>query len=836
MSVHPFHELSRSDLSSAGGKGANLAEMIRHGIPVPPGFVVSADAYATQAREWKLAERLAPHLAKSDWEATAKAAEEIFLGGAVLPDIESAVLAAYRELGAPPVAVRSSATAEDLADASFAGQQETYLDVVGEAALLLALRRCWASLWGARALHYRASRGIDHLGVNIAVVVQRMVRSEHAGVLFTVDPVAQRADRMLLEVAPGLGEAVVSGHTTGDVYHLRREPFAGASGAGERKDASSGALSIEARERRDPDRPAPSDALILDLARLGLRLEAHFGCPQDVEFAFAEGSVYLLQSRPITTLGAAEIEPIPPLPELTRVEQVLAKLNSDDRFPIAPKPLDRWVLGMMAPVFAHMMRFLGFDVDEAETKARMTSLWTEVMLPPPGRLSPRLLRLPWTVAGSLRQDWLAWWESEGGKRLEEACAPVDIRALDDEALLGRADRIAETATSVMKKRFEGIAAQMSTGLLQLAATFTVGKERAGAVVGDLLSGLFTRTSEVNLALFLLARKGAEAGPEVTSAIREERPDDLRASEAGQAFLAEVEAFLNEHGHRESVGLYLSTPMWRTDPTPMWGLLRAMLDTTEPPSEEAGLERYRVAREEVSRKLRAVPGLLPAFDSVLDNLRRAILFRERSHFDLSRIFTALQEIVAELARRFCERGLLKRPDDIFYLTKEELWAWARGAAPPEGERTKLLERRRATYQVVNGRWQKRAFGVGAGAGVGGAGSTGDELRGIGASSGVVRGKARVVLREQDFGRLKPGEILVCPYTNPAWTPLFSIAAGVVTNVGGAVSHAAIVAREHGIPAVLGALGATERIQDGQEIVVDGAEGRVKLLPLAPAAHG
>jgi pyruvate,water dikinase len=839
MIVRPFSELSRADLSAAGGKGANLAEMIRHGFPVPPGFVVSADAYAAQARAWGLAELLTPHLAAKDGEAAARAAEELFLSGAILPDIEGAVRAAYRELGAPAVAVRSSATAEDLADASFAGQQETYLDVEGEDALLLALRRCWASLWGQRAIHYRASRGIDHLGVHIAVVVQRMVRAEHAGVLFTVDPVAQRADRMLLEVAPGLGEAVVSGHTTGDVYRLQREPFAGSPASGESKAAAPAALAlaIVERERRDPARPAPSDALVLEVGRLGLRLEAHFGGPQDVEFAFAGGAVHLLQSRPITTLGAAEIEPLPPMPELTRLQRALGKMNSDDRFPLAPKPLDYLIIRMITPVFVHMMRFMGFDVDEAEALAGADRIWSEIIVPPPARLSFRLLRLPFTVAGSLRRDWLAWWESEGGRRLIEVSAPVDLRALTDEALLRRMDVLAETTTDVMKKRFEGIAAQMSTGLLMAAVTLAVGKKRAPSVMGDLLSGLFTRTSEVNLALFHLARKAADAGPEVTAAIREERPKDLGATEAGRAYLAHVEAFLDEHGHRETAGFYLSAPTWRVDSTPMWTLLRGLLDSTEAPSEEAGLERYRIALEEVTQKLRLVPGLPGAFDRTLELLRRSTIFRERTHFDIGRVFTALQALVRELARRFHERGLLSSPDDIFYLTEAELRAWARGEAPPEDERKRLIQRRRATYQVINGRWQKRAFGAGdAASGAGAAASKSGELRGVGASSGVVRGKARIVRSERDFGRLKAGEILVCPYTNPSWTPLFTLAAGVVTNVGGAVSHAAIVAREYGIPAVLGTPGATERIEDGQEILVDGAEGRVLLLPASPPAHG
>ncbi|MDI3288763.1 PEP/pyruvate-binding domain-containing protein [Polyangium sp. 15x6] len=808
MTIHRLNELSRAHLSTAGGKGANLGELTRLGLAVPPGFVVSAGAYAEHARAWGLAERLAPHLAAENWEAAAAEAAKLFEKGELLPGLERAVREAHRELGAPLVAVRSSATAEDLADASFAGQHETFLNVAGEDELLLALRRCWASLWSARALGYRAARGVEHLGVDIAVVVQRMVSADFAGVLFTVDPVAQRADRMLLEVAPGLGEAVVSGHTTGDVYRLRREP-----------------LAIEDRDHRVAGRSTPSDTLVLQLGRLALDLEAHFGSPQDVEFAFEGRTVYLLQSRPITTLGGAEIEPLPPPPELSRLQRKMLESNDNDRFPVAPKPLDQWTFRMVIPALINAVRIMGLDVDEADEHALMAEVWREFFVLPSPRPTLRLLGLPGRVAACLRKDWMAWWEAEAFVRILEVCAPVDLRTLDDAALLGRADRIEETTREILFKRFEGIVSQMAAVALRIPVTAAVGRKRAEAVMGDLVSGLYTRTSEVNLALYRLARKAVSAGPEVYRSIREGRPEDLRGSDEGRAYLAKVEAFLDEHGHRESTGLYLSAPTWRQDPAPMWGLLRSLLDTTEPPSEEAGQKRYQAALDEVTHALRFVPGLSDSFRGTLSRLRQAIVFRERSHYDIARIFSAMQAIVAEIARRLHERGHLPSPDDIFYLTEAEVRAWLREGVPPLSEVKRLVQRRRATYGVVNGKWQKRAFGAGALAAEGS-----DELRGTGASSGVVRGRARIVRDEREFGRLKPGEILVCRYTNPAWTPLFTLAAGVVTDTGGAASHAAIVAREYGIPAVLGAAGATTRITDGQEILVDGSEGRVLLLRL------
>lgn len=820
MIIRRLSELSRADLPTAGGKGANLGELIRLGLAVPPGFVVTAETHAEQTRAWKLADRLAPHLAANNWEAAAAEANELCLRGTMLPALERAVLEAFRELGSPSVAVRSSATAEDLADASFAGQYETYLEVEGEHALLLSLRRCWASLWTVRALGYRAARGIDHLGVDIAVVVQSMVQSEFAGVLFTVDPVAQRADRMLAEVAPGLGEAVVSGHTNGDVYHLSRLPFVGTASL-DSGQSSAVDVAITHRDRRAAGRPTPSDALVLELGRIGLRIEAHFGCPQDVEFALAGGGIHILQSRPITTLQGAEIEPIPPLPELSRMQRRMLEANDNDRFPTAPKPLDQWGFGLVFPAMVHTMRFAGFAVDDAELRTTIDQVWREALIPPRARPTLRLIGLPRKVAASLRHDWMGWWENEALPRILEVCAPADLRAMDDAALLRRAERIAETLTHTLSKRFEGVVGQAAMLILRAPVTLAVGSKRAPAVMGHLVSGLRTRTSEVNEALFHLARKAVDAGPEVTGPLRDRRPEALRTSEAGRMFLGEVEVFLDEHGHRESTGLYLSASMWRRDPTPVWGLLRGLLEVTRPPSEEAGLRRYRAALAEVTRALRFVPGLGAAFTKLVERLRAAVVFRERSHFDLARLFSALQDIIAELARRLHERGHLPAPDDIYFLTEAELRTWLAGQVPPRDEIERLVRRRRATYGVVNGRWQKWAFAAGKQ-------ETADVLLGSGASSGVIRGKARIIRDEHQFERLQPGEILVCQYTNPAWTPLFTIAAGVVTNTGGAASHAAIVAREYGIPAVLGAAGATERIADGQEVLVDGDTGRVTLF--------
>jgi rifampicin phosphotransferase len=822
--VHDLKSLSRNDLAVAGGKGANLGELIRLGMPVPPGFVVSAEAYAEQVRTWGLVERLAPHLEARIWDAAAAEAMKIVEEGALLPVIESSVRDAYRRLGAEYVAVRSSATAEDLVDASFAGQHETFLNITGEDAALRALRHCWASLWNSRALAYRDARKIEHATVNIAVVVQRMVPADFAGVLFTFDPVAQRADRLLIEVAPGLGEAIVSGHTTGDVYRVERAPRVVS------QPVRTDQLALVEREHRDPRRPQPSDALLLQLCRQALELEKHFGVPQDIEFAFAKGSLFFLQSRPITTLESADIEPIAPLPTLSRLQKKMLETNDNDRFPQAFKPMDFHFPWLVFSMILGMAKDFGFAIDEVQMQRLPENPWMEFLIPPIAGPTPRLLRMPFQVAKYADADYLAWWEAEAYPRLLEVTAQVDLRALEDEELSARYDRLIEVFQSVIPKRFQGISTQLAGVVLGPLVRLAVGSKRAGVVQADLLSGIVTRTSEVNLALYELAQKAQRIGAELTEPIRRQSPEELEQSEVGRAFLADVETFLDEHGHRESVGLYLSTPTWRNDPKPFWGMLHSMLEAQHPPSEAAGYKRYEAALEEVTHKLRWVPGAANKVRSLVHFLRQIIVFRERSHYDMVRVVSALQGIAAETGRRLTERGLLPNGDDVYYLVDAEARAWLRGGAPAKEEAHKLIKRRRATYRLVNARWKKHlshepAVQVG----------KTNEIRGIGASSGTVRARARIILDESQFGRLQAGEVLVCRYTNPAWTPLFTVASAVITDVGGAASHAAIVAREYGLPAVLGALGATERIKDGDEIIVDGATGIVTLAQRSTAAE-
>ncbi len=729
-------DIGRGDAAVAGGKGANLGEMLTLGLPVPNGFCITTQAYAEQISAWRLGDLLSPLIDQQRWDAAGSEAANAFSSRPLLEPLAREILEAHHRLGAPAVAVRSSATAEDLAEASFAGQQETALNVGGDGELFEAVRRCWASLWSPRALHYRHELGIDHLGVSMALIVQEMVPADAAGVMFTVDPVTRRPARMLVEAAAGLGEAVVSGAVTGDVYHLDR----------------TGDLRVAEGEPVDPDNPLLPNPQLLRLATLGLQLERHFGCPQDVEFALTQGNLYLLQTRPITTLAERETEPIPPESRLDRWQRLVQPLGRE-RYPLAPKPLDNLFFAAMIEALTDAACGEGLAASPEDVEALKGQLWRDVYVPFP-RLRPtwRLLGSAKYTVRTLDRDWEGWW-AEYREQLLEISRPIPLSTLSDADLAARADAVLAVWRPALKARFQLGAGLRADSWLRALVALAVGPRRASQLASDLMTGLRTRTSETNEALWALSRRFRKE-PAVVQAVAGGDLDALGTFEAGRDFLDSMSRFLAEYGHREGATWYLSTPTWRQDSSPLRCLLLGLMETESQPKCQDG--RYEAARSLVEGRLRR-------------------------------------------------------------------WPWLLGKAPGLPEARRHIKRRKATYRVVNARWQSR-MRLAAG---------GDGLRGIPASAGTVRATARLVRGEQEWARLKPGEVMVCPYTNPAWTPLFTVAAAMVAETGGATSHAAIVAREYGIPAVMSVPRATRRIADGQEVLVDGSTGRVILgaLPVA-----
>ncbi|TDE57929.1 phosphoenolpyruvate synthase [Nonomuraea mesophila] len=780
--VAPLDAFGHDDLAVAGGKGANLGELVRTGLPVPGGFVVTTRAYELVARGHDTRE----HFERAELPA----------------DLAEAIAGAYAGLGGGPVAVRSSATAEDLPGAAFAGQQDTYLNVVGEQALLDAVRRCWGSLWTDRAKAYRARLSIDGTGVRIAVVVQSMVEAEMAGVMFTANPVTGDRAQLVIDASSGLGEAVVSGLVTPDHYVV------GASGhvdftPGRRevviKGASGGGVSRETGAAGTAERLP--DAVVEELARLGRGVEAHFGRPQDIEWAYAGGRVHLLQARPMTAL------PPPPVGKLNPVQRRLMTVLLE-YLPERPYPIDvtTWLpygpAGLMAKVtssFGIRGAFEGFLREEEGVVYQL--------VPPKPRPMPRMLLTPFRLLARARRYDPARWTEDPRYRdfLREAkeLAARDLGSMSWERLVRVPREVLDVVQPVAGLRMDYLPGSGLALVRLLVAVRLLGRRE---LFGDLLHGARTRTTDANEALERLAQVARRTGA-------------LDADPLPPEFEAGLRTFLAEYGHRETSSPILVTPpTWADAPEAVLGLVRSLAGA--PPEKKEGEDALdRLLRHPRLRSERRRARMRRRVAAA----RAGVAFREDSHFSFTLPQPVLRRSLLEIGRRLVDVWVLDRAEDVFHLRLEELETIADVTALSADDRERLREKVRARAAKREELTGVRLIDP---AEVFPPQATGDALlTGSPASGGVATGPVRLIREPADFGRLNGGDVLVCPYTNPSWTPLFQQAAAVVVDTGGAGSHAAIVAREYGIPAVMGTGTGTSVLQDGEIVTVDGGAGTV-----------
>jgi pyruvate,water dikinase len=794
-------DIRTEELAVAGGKAANLGRLLRAGFAVPPGFVITTAAYDAVIAANAL--RDAMHGASErDGPAEIRAG---FERAAIPPQVERAIRAAYRRLGGGAVAVRSSATAEDLPEAAFAGQQETFLGINDEAALLEAVRGCWASLWGERAVAYRAHHGMANVPVKLAVVVQRMVRAEAAGVLFTANPITGARDETVIEAVAGLGEALVSGEATPDQFVLRNTRHR---------------WRIVERHpgRRDPrSAPVLPDGVLRQLARVGASIVRLFGQPQDIEWAWADGRLFVLQSRPITAL------PDPPPRRRFEPPRFAA-----DYLQIRPYPLD--VTTWMAAVMRALPRMLPLDglIPALDAMLVADDGVVERYADWPGfRFSPRLLLAPVRFAALARQHDPADWRDdpvwiayvERNRKLEATA----LRALSWNELLAIV-REALTLPSMLmevRRRYFPRGA-LALGALRLFLAPLGLTDR----FADLLAGVDNSTLQANRALEALAAE-VRAAPDLKQAFADHDATALRgalaASEAGRAFLEQFDAFFAAYGHRETGSpLLVSQPTWKDAPETVFAILQG-LARAEPPRRQA-LETWRVARDDALAHpaLRTRP-MRAAFLTLLTEARRLSALREDTHYAMTMPMPVVRRSLLEMGRRLAGIGVLASPEDVFHLRFDELERIGDAWPPPAAlaDDLKGAAQRRAARRATLASTPLMDL-----AGGGHIQPGGDVLAvGMPGSPGLIEGPVRVVPDVAAFGSLLPGEVLVAPYTNPSWTPLFGRAAAVVVDTGAAMSHASIVAREYGLPAVMGTGDATRRLRDGQWVRVDGSRGLV-----------
>jgi phosphohistidine swiveling domain-containing protein len=833
-----FNEVSKKDIAAAGGKGANLGEMARSGFPVPPGFCIDTQAYREHIHKLEmepLIEALSSYAQKESLQELDEISGRIRkrIEEAQMPArAEQAIRDAYRKLagmGSPLVSVRSSATAEDLPNASFAGQQETYLSVCGEEQVLHYVRRCWASLWTPRSVAYRQKNGFRHEKVALCVVVQSMVQSEKSGVLFTVNPLTGNAGEMMINASYGLGESIVSGRVTPDTFRISRTgPLVLERRLGAKETqivTGPGGLTTVtevAEELRNSF--CLEEAELRGLLDLGLRVENHYGRPQDIEWAIADGKLFLLQTRPVT---AAPAESSIKTKKMSRAQQKILD-NFKEHIPDAPYPLDYEPLLALNRQKNAVFHELGLSMPAEHKMVRMDAhgiLSLGKLLPHP---NIRILWAPFSIRRMLEPDFSAAAKGTEIRLLEElrSLENTNVSGLDGRMLADYIRRTVDTAMQWIHLRFRVYVFPMV--FMGFSLKRMIRKAKLGKSVSqyDFLAGLDYKTAEIEQALYKLAEQ-ADNDPAVRRLLLEKPPGELlpllEKMPESRMFHARLTEFLKDYGAR-TVKAYtpFSAESWSERPELLLNTLAAILKAGDirrsMEQQESGRIRYAELKDKAKARLSAAKG--NRLEALLERFRSAHLGREELVYRMEQCYVAARRGVREAARRLREEGLLTRPEDIRYLTLSELNQALSGTADA-GALGKLLAGRKAHRREAEEIWNASpAEGVE----TGGEGAT---VRGLSGSPGTAKGAVRIIHSPDEFARLQKGEVLVCRFTDPAWTPLFSVACAVVCDTGGPLSHAAIVAREYGMPAVLGAKNATAALKDGDMAVVDGSKGIVRV---------
>jgi phosphoenolpyruvate synthase/pyruvate phosphate dikinase len=835
--VLAFEEVGPAQVADVGGKGANLGELSRiDGIQVPPGFCVTTAAYrlilaeAPQLRD--LLDRLA-NLDAGDSVATRELSAEIrrHLEATAIPDDVAAPIAlAHARLGEDAAyAVRSSATAEDSPAASFAGQHNSFLNIAGRDAVLQYVCRCWASLFTERAVAYRARHGFDHRKVGMAVVVQKMVQPQAAGVLFTADPVTSNRKVVSVDATFGLGEDLVSGRVNPDAYKVRN---------GE----------VIARAVRQEE-PVLTDEQVVQLAQMGRRLEAHFGHPQDIEWCLADDDVAIVQSRPITTLF--------PIPVTDDDEpHVYVSVGHQQMMTDALKPLGLSLRQQTSMATMHVAGGRQF-VDVARMLTSPASRGRLVML---GKADPLIGSALDTIAE--RDDFLPPVPDGGGGELLFAGAPAPIEtdhAIVDQLIRGNEESVAalerdiETTSGLalldfLRADFEVLkrvlsdprsicvimAAMEATGWLNQHVETWLGEKNAADTLTRSVPG--NVTSEMGLALLDVADV-IRPRPEVVAFLRNVKDDNfldrLDALAGGPQARDAIRAFLDRYGMRCVGEIDITRPRWSERPSTLLPMLLGHIDNSEPGAGQGRFEEGRqqaLAKERVLlERLRALPdGERKADETkrMIDRVRTFSGYREYPKYGIIRRYFVYKKALMEEAERLVAAGVLREKEDIFFLTVDQLHEVARTNAVDDP----LITRAKQAFSAYETLTPPRVF-TSEGEVISGTYGRDDvppgALTGLAVSGGTIEGRARVILDLADAD-LEPGDILVTSFTDPGWTPVFLAIKGLVTEVGGLMTHGAVIAREYGLPAVVGVEHATGLIRDGQQIRVHGTDGYVEPL--------
>ncbi len=859
---------SKKDLAGVGGKGANLGEMIKAGIPVPGGFVVLTGAYKKFIAENSIEEKISELISGLDdnnieqVEETSNKIKELFAAGETPGDILVEIEKIYRVLNQPAVAVRSSATAEDMPGTSFAGQYDTYLNITGTEDLNKSIKKCWASLWNSRALSYRLKQGIDSKELAHGVVVQELIDSEKSGILFTANPVNGRRDQALLNSSWGLGETIVGGEVNPDQWVINKvdgtvieESIASKTVMVIRKDKGIEWVDVP-EEKQDQVTLTNND--VSALLELGQKVEHYFGAPQDIEWAYSNGRFYLVQSRPITSLfplpkpidkdkgfrvylnfnlyTQAMQEPFTPTGEAMLKEMLSSmakRIYRGYRNQEVP-----WIKSAARRVFVDftgLLRNQRFvqkldgspnDKDPVTTKALLQVFKRNEQDIMAGKKGPgSALRVlakidPWVLnftITTLHKVMYGKLSPQKARAKAEEYGENKIRAIAEES---SNLKTVEDKLNFIERQGLNLFISLFEVVFYIAVSSTYIKQAETIMRKHLddISELYkvekalphNVTTEMGMELLRIAKALAEKG---------EKPDPRKE---------EIQSFLQKYGHRSSIEIDLGVPKWEEDPAYVVDLIQSYIDHK---TYDEGLEKFYRARDEAEEAIISITNQLKQkgagrdarkIEKLLRDYREMFGVRELPKYYLTQAFSILRGILKAIGEELVVQGRLEDKMDIFYASFADIRS---------GEKLQdLVKKNKEDYARELERTAPRIIT-----------STGeciyttleevekeDTLIGIPVSPGVYEGKVRLMKHPEEGVKLGKGEILVTKATTPAWTPLFLKIGGLIMETGGPISHGSVVAREYGVPAVAGVKDATARLKDGQSVRINGETGSVQLL--------
>ncbi|UCG57382.1 MAG: hypothetical protein JSU70_21255 [Phycisphaerales bacterium] len=871
--VLPLTEIMESDREAVGSKAYGLARMSQLGLPVPSGFCITTPHYWSHVHDIEGFNDMIAALPDCPAESAQILSDirQAILDKPLLGDLSELIRTFHESLGTKAVAVRSSATAEDLAEHSFAGQYETYLGIETVEECCKAVKKCWASLWSQRAYDYRQSAQVEGHDIGMAVIVQQMVEADASGVLFTADPVTNDADRLMIEVCYGLGDALVSGRVTPDRFVVDKTTGTVASQTlSEQMRADTGPRDAE----KVTQNACIDSATIRKLTGLAVTIEKHYQCPQDIEWALCGSDIYILQSRPITTtqrklrwedrqvwtcVNTREVMPDVLTPCTWSLVSDL--LHSVLDMVLDMIGLDRGanpVVGLIAgrcygnlntlvgiarkvPIMRKAKLSVTFgDTVPGEESGKWLALATEQCAEIKCHRVKALLRLPANLFHAIT------FTNRKGMRVMaglqgsiDEFGELDVRSLSDAEIVGRVrqsvDRLMQFIYQGRHGAIHGFTHVASFTLLRKACVRWL--KESDAFANGLLVGIGDMVdANAGLDLWRLASKGA-ANPEIKSIIMSQENWDkisekVAAADDGNRFMEAWTDFMQTHGHHTRGEFELYNARWRECPDYVLSVIRSYISGMEEKDIVATWQQRAEKRRQLVRDCRKRlrnPVKRAIFNSLLKRSQGFVALREKGKNDLVQLIASWRRMLLSLGERLRDQGVLKEKDDIFFLELPEIHAIVDGSYA--GDVLNQVRARKAEYEshrtitppiTVQGRYKGETS-------MPDLSDTAKELlTGLAVSPGMARGKAKVIRGADDESQVLPGEILVAPFTDPGWTPYLVAAAGIVVDQGGLLSHGSIIAREYGIPTVVNVGAATQVIKTGDEIEVNGDQGTVRIL--------